>query len=588
MTQQVDPVRLGFVPRTDHEWFIDMMRREDVRRSSMPSEGYRLGPEGQAAVKWVRETCMGRPLVFGYYFLGKRILDHIAEIDALIRPRKRAIVRIGRGLAKSVTYAEVETQHDICYALVPSSGYQDPRILIAQESGEAAKFTMNSIRGPLQTGGPYGLIHAAFNVNGKTIPELATTWAGDNLVIPAAGTTGKNPTVLVTSVGGALQGLHPKKVILDDVATQKNSRTPHQRSIIKNWAQLSLFGTFSQNTKVWSLCTPVAQGDFNDWLASEGGYTVIERPALSRWPTTADYERVLDDAGKLVSVRITEAGRDLASRWPCPLGTGNCPGTDEHELEVGEHQSVEWLLDAMLRDPLGFASQRMLKLTSDEEARFHVNDMRFFSFDRRMVGKTAENYNASEILAFPDKKDIIASVHAWDHAFGKKRVNNETSMSAHYRDKGGNVFGKTLAGRWSVDEVLDMVPRRWDTDPFHKPMAVVMEAIGGQRDRSELVLVDRHRERRNRPLPPIEMITTAPDKDTALIESGLPAAVVNGVFYWEYEDKETIEQALMFTPSQRFADDRVDSNRLAFQRIRSAVRQRVKVTRWGVNRRFER
>jgi hypothetical protein len=270
---------------------------------------------------------------------------------------------------------------------------------------------------------------------------------------------------------------------------------------------------------------------------------------------------------------MTEKGRSLEALWPCLLGTGNCPGTKEHYVEWGVHRSVEWLLhEKYLRDAVSFTTQQMLFFVPPSQQRVTKEMLRFWSSDAALVGKPSE-YNSVSIVPPPKPDDVVMEIHAWDHAIGKKRRHDRTAVAMLVRTRDKKVYARVRASRWDFPEVCKMMESLYRHPWIRQPANVVTEGIGFQEAYAQQV------HQQSKEILPLLVEKGQADKDTALVESGLLQAMMRGEFLLEYEDKDTIQEFLMFTAEGRFHDDRADACRLGFNRIKAAVRREVKVHR---------
>lgn len=568
----------------------DYARWIDLVQSGQEAEG----------VAFIRDQCRDNLLLFDHLFVPRQrqVLPHIIDVYREVGVKKSAIIILPRGFSKSETLVIANIIHRICYASTdgPDGRFYDPRILLGQETAPAARAAMNSIRLIIETGGQYGLIASAFRVHRKdsdgsthnlAIHEAASTWDQHQIVIPDAGSVGKNATLIAVGVGSSTQGLHPKLSIYDDVVTPNNSRTANGREVLWEWYKKTLFGTRDPGSVHWSIGTPLYEEDLNHRLVKVSGYYQVKsKPALNRDPTLEDFEPIFNADAERIGVRITEKGMELVSLWPCPLGTGNCPGTDEHYMEYGFHRSVEWLIhEKFLREPVAFTSDYMLRLLTDDERRFRPEMMRFFSRNPEMVGKKAVKWNEhTTIVPFPANEHIVDVVHAWDHAMGLRRVHDRTALARLYRDKDKRVYSMNVRGRWPVDKVLRTIIMQFQKESEfsgRRPRKLVMEGIGFQKERADFL------QGMCSEILPMEIITSPVDKDTALAASGLLEAMVNGQFFLEYEDDDAVNEFLMFTPTGKFHDDSVDANRLGFVFIRAGFKKPVRVHQArGGRRRF--
>lgn len=529
-------------------------------------ESYATNGDAQGWGSYFRQLVRGNYQFWCVMVHGWDPMPHFFSTEKEAERYDKLLIRVSRGHAKSWRWAIAEIAHDLAFAMAGDAEYVDPRILLIQENQTMASNTLAAVRKVLEGGGKNGVLHAAF----PNMWSQVDKWL-ENQVRLKTGGASKEPAVFAVGLGGALTGMHPKKVIGDDMVSVKNSRTPAARRLHREWWYGTVSGMLMQNTKIRLLHTPYYDDDLHAVLEEDGAYRLISMPALNRRPQTDDFEEIYDSEGVRTGVRLTRKGADLVALWPCPLGTGNCPGTRRHFEDYGFHMSVEYLLsEKYIPDPVKFSSQYMLEIVSAAEQRIKPDMLRFYSTDPNLVGNTSA-YNDFPIVAFPHSSDIVACVHAWDHAIGQKKQHDRTAFSRVYRTKDNKVFFINKAGRWSFRNSITMMESNFQTDPIRRPSTIASEGIGFQEAYSQVLREE------SKEILPVECIKMYTDKDTALVESGLLSHFVNGMVYVDINDTDTIEELLNFTPEQRFKDDLVDAMRIGFHVIRKRIKKQVKV-----------
>lgn len=513
-----------------------------------------------------RHLVKGNIPLFNTFVLGYDHTEHMVDVFNAMKEYEGVLIEFSRDHSKSYTIIG-EVIHDICFSTVPGSGYEDPRILLLQETDKVAVKTVTAVRNILESGGPNGMIRALFG----DFKGRAALWK-ENMLWLGSTDVSKDPTLEGVGVGSAITGGHPKKVIGDDMVSKKNSRTAHMRKVIVDWWFETVHGMLSPGTKVRILFTPYYEDDLHGVLKKSGDYMHVFKPALNRIPTKEDYREIIDDNGVRVGVEITEAGKSLKALWPCPLGTGNCPQTGDHYEEYGTHRSVEYLIHRkFIPRPSSFMSQFMLRLLDDSETRIKKDMLRFYTTNRDLVGESNE-YNDSLIVPFPESEDIVCVTHGWDHAIGKRRQHDRTAHARAFRTKDNDVFFKVRAGRWGFRKVVQDMQTQFLTEEAstgHRPRALGTEGIGFQEAYSQMVLEE------GQQLLPLEVVKGGnKDKDELLVESGLLSHFTHGKVYVDIEDTELIEELLSFTPEGKTHDDRVDAMRIAFNLVKLHHRRR--------------
>lgn len=501
--------------------------------------------------------------LWNVFILGYDHTPHMVGVyEEMVKYQKR-LVRIPRDHSKS-WWALGETVHDVCFSTVPGSGYEDPRILLVQETASIAAKSVLAVRNVIEKGGPNGVINLLFG----DLAREASAWK-ENLLWLGSGDMSKDPTLEAIGVNGAVTGGHPKRVRFDDAVTKKNARTAHMRRLHRDWFFETLDPMFSPGTEVTSYHTPYYVDDMNATMYKSGEYRLIERKALTRKPSKEDFTEVYDSVGVRIGVELTARGMELNALWPCPLGTGNCPNTKQHYEDYGVHRSVEYLLhEKFVKNPSSFSGQFMMDLVNDAETRIKEPMLRFYSFRKELVGEPSD-YNEHPVIAFPDASAIVTAVHGWDHAIGKKRQHDRTALARAYRTESNDVFYINKAGRWDFTTVVSMMESNFRTDPILRPKVIATEGLGFQEAYSELL------GKTSREILPIETLKNAVDKDTALADSGILQHMMNGKVFIDIEDEETVEELLAFTPEQRSHDDIVDAMRIAFNMVKKYTRPKA-------------
>lgn len=556
-TTYIPAVEAGIITRYDWDYLTECVERDDL-------EGW---------CNYARDLCVRNYPLFNHLFLGYDVTPHFLKVRKMAEKFRKLLLRLPRSHSKSYEFAIGEIVHDLCYAMVPNSGYEDPRIRLVQETTTVAETTGRGIRNIIETGGPQGLIGGAF----PSLAEKAVKLTDDKIWISTTGIVSKDPSFAAIGVGGAMTGSHPKKLICDDMVSKENSKTKHLRDELWTWWTNTVVGMIDPETDVKIPHTIYYADDLHMRIQASGIYKLIEIPALNRMPSMEDFEPIMsDDEETRLWVKLTSKGMDLQALWPCPLGTGNCPGTPEHMAQYGTHRSVEYLIhEKFLMDFKSFGSQFMHILLASEEQRIRPSMLRFFSFYKEDIGKPVSLFgvedNESVVVPFPAPEEIIASVHAWDHAIGLKKKNDRTVLTRAYRTRNNDVFNIFLYGRWPFSQVVTMMEQNYYNDPIKSPSAIVTEGISFQEAYSDVV------KNRAEEILPIETLKSAVDKDTALAESGMIPALMSGKWYMDIRDIEARNELLAFPAGVH--DDIVDSGRIAFNKIKNAIRRQSRIVK---------
>lgn len=530
-----------------------------------------------------RDLCRTNIELWGMIVHDYSPMPHLAEYYQATKKFRNRLVAAGRGSGKSNGIIIRGQTHEMAYGTIAQTEFEVPKTLLIQENDDLAAATMKACATTVETGGPNGALHLMFPEitqrieMGKLVWWLKTKWAS------------KEPHFQGVGIGSAITGMHPRRVIMDDPATLKNSRTAAARELHWQWYSKTVRPMLMDNAQIDIIHTPYYKGDLPDIVGGLGNFWKMRLPSLNRKPEKEDYELdeveveaiVPGEDGKpttekrkiITGVRILPRGMDLRALWPCPNGTGKCPRTKAHYLEVGYHVPVEYLIEEYHQDPNGFLSQHLLRLVDEQNTRIKRHMLRYWSSSPSKIGTMDESGN--EIVAFPPAEQVVVSVHGWDHAIGKKAQNDRTAGSMMYRTKDNKVFVRNRYGRWDFPEAIRTMEGLAETDPVRKPAKIVSEGKGFQEAYEQMLV------KTSKNIPPVESIKHNMDKDTALVESGLLSAMLRGDVYIELEDADTKNELLSFTPAQNGEehDDIVDAMRIAYAAIRAAVHKRATILR---------
>jgi predicted phage terminase large subunit-like protein len=197
-----------------------------------------------------------------------------------------------------------------------------------------------------------------------------TTWSATEMIIPRDTTTGV-PSVMVSGVGGAVTGLHPNHIIVDDMISDEAAQNARKSKgqLIKdtNYWINTLDALLDQNTKPFPTITFIGTrwwyGDSYEYVEQAFGY--------GEEPEHYDWFLPMPDGSKQV-VRLTRVG-DLAifRRSAIEKGASIFP----------EKWSLEQLAKKRLRDPVLFAANYMNQPSDEVTATFKMGWLRYFEWE---------------------------------------------------------------------------------------------------------------------------------------------------------------------------------------------------------------
>ena len=210
------------------------------------------------------------------------------------------------------------------------------------------------------------------NLFPEVIPEdfNATTWSATEMIIPRDTTTGV-PSAMVSGVGGAVTGLHPNHIIVDDMISDEAAQNARKSKgqLIKdtNYWINTLDALLDQNTKPFPTITFIGTrwwyGDSYEYVEQAFGYG--EEPETFRWFVP------MPDGSKQ-TILLTRVG-DLAifRRAAIENGASIFP----------EKWSLEQLAKKRLRDPVLFAANYMNQPSDEVTATFKMGWLRYFDWE---------------------------------------------------------------------------------------------------------------------------------------------------------------------------------------------------------------
>lgn len=566
----------------------------------------------QAFVEVAIPLCQDNVPLFALLFLKFDDMPHIYAEWSKVRKHNRILIRLPRSFGKTQIFTFATIIHRVCYSVVPNSIHEDPRILALFETRDRANDRMLVVRQLFESGGPGGLIGQVFRGPagtawaGMSIPEIASRfgeWNNRTISLPhPRGLHKPDPNVRSLSPGEATVGFHPKIILADDLVGQKTAGSQKRRETLSKWFNEAIVPMFRPYTKFWAPHTLFHDDDLNRELEKREVYYTMILTALNRFPDREDFTEVRDEMGILTGIELTRKGEELKSLWPCPTHTeANCPMTEAHMREVGEHRPVRSLILQWLENPLKFALQMMHIIRHVDSGSVKPWMLRFFCTDPndRRIGTVAtwhadweswvEEYPDAGLARYPPKivhfgpegvteepkgpvkSAIERCVHGWDLAFGKLRTNDRTVCARMYRTTDKRYFTVFDKGRWKHDQVWRKIVLNAVTDPWKKPDEVALEVDAEQIYPQEVSKLMREMGVHDR--FKLTEIRRTKDKDTVFQNSGLPVTMSNGFSYVDVDDEDAIMEMLSVTADQTGGhDDCLDAKVNAYGRIRNTTR----------------
>lgn len=265
-------------------------------------------------------------------------------------------------------------------------------------------------------------------------PELrpGPKWTDTELHVWRAG--GRDPSLVATSIGGNITGLHPNRIICDDVLIWKNARSPSERKNVLDWIDSNaVSGRLSERGQIVLVNQAYHPDDAAHVLAKRPGWVSRAYP-------------VVDAAGRPTFPDLWPAARIEDKR---------------------EHTT-----------PLEFARQMMCQPYDESEARFkrewieealERGDGRALvdRIDEKPTGPDANGVAKPVIIRLGVDLGWIASAHSDETViFVEMEWPNEDTEPLCIE-----------AGRWPAPEILNRIESAWLR---YQADAVIVENVAGQ------------------------------------------------------------------------------------------------------------
>jgi len=145
---------------------------------------------------------------------------------AFAGPRKRSMVLAPRGHGKSTVLT-------VGYTLWLVLNDPDARVLVVSNTQSQASAFLREIKQRLESQ----------NVSALYGPQRGPKWTESEIILAGCKRPGKEATVTVMGVEGAIISRHFDAIILDDIVDQENARTETQREKLKEWFYVTLMPT---------------------------------------------------------------------------------------------------------------------------------------------------------------------------------------------------------------------------------------------------------------------------------------------------------------------------------------------------------
>lgn len=159
--------------------------------------------------------------------------------------------------------------------------YPELNVIIGSASGDTAKTRSQSIRALVESDA-YNMTFPTVNRAGGLAWETMK-WSVAEHGEPRPGRL--HPTLSAYGTGGAITGSRADLAVGDDILDFENTRTPHQRSLVREWVHNSFISRMkSKRGRAIFIGTAWTHDDAYAEMRKEGKYVVCHTPLLSEGP----------------------------------------------------------------------------------------------------------------------------------------------------------------------------------------------------------------------------------------------------------------------------------------------------------------
>ncbi len=247
----------------------------------------------------------------------------------------------------------------------------DVRILIVSDSGEAAARFLREITNHLRDNKQLVEMFGKFFGDESVGEERGRKRKGFATVLQRSNPQISEPTIMSLGIGSQLASYHFDVIFLDDVVTIRNSRTPVQRGIVRDWHGSTLLGATIETSRLHYLGTRYYPHDLYQDL-TEGR----------------------EDEGEAI-------GDLAADTLYLPAWVEDPPGSGEYQTQFPERFTTEFLKARQAKmGRYHFAAQMLQDTKSGEGIIFNWADFKWYN--------RKENYPDVESLTKYQGFDLVA------------------------------------------------------------------------------------------------------------------------------------------------------------------------------------
>jgi len=233
---------------------------------------------------------------YAEYYLGLEVPEHQFNWYKNIGQYLREVRLSPRDHVKTTVIPRVITEHDNLY----SPG--DNVLLLSKTYNQAIK-TLDVIETDL-TKNPY--IQQDFADELKDFRRK-----GNKLFYNLGETVRRDATVEATGIMGDITGGHFKRIIMDDIYDDENTRTADGRRKVMKFIEGTILPLLEPGCGLLGIGTRKHWDDGYQRMIDNPAWYVLEERAILKWPKS--YEYVYDENGIIVDVKIQG---DYEVLWP--------------------------------------------------------------------------------------------------------------------------------------------------------------------------------------------------------------------------------------------------------------------------------
>lgn len=153
--------------------------------------------------------------------------------------------------------------------------------------------------------------------NGQEMPGFKGSdakWTSTQLYVQRDGTS-VDPTLEAIGSGGKITGAHVDVVIIDDLEDDTTVGSAGVRAKTREWLNATVMPILNQGGLMLVIGTRKNADDIYAHMKQDPTFSVIEDPAIIKWPETFEYDVIKDESGREILKGVKVTG-DYEVLWP--------------------------------------------------------------------------------------------------------------------------------------------------------------------------------------------------------------------------------------------------------------------------------